>query len=74
MKSKGVGQGFECIRCGNKAIKKEHIAETRMLEKNKMYVPAVSAHRHLTRPEQRMGLSNHVRFNDKVPWFIIFKN
>lgn len=73
MKSKGRGQGFECIRCGRKAIKKENCLVNRKLEK-KLYIPVISAHRHLTRPKQRIGSFNQVKFEDKIPWFSIFKN
>ncbi len=73
MKSKGRGQGFECIRCGRKAINKESYVMNRRLE-NKLYIPAISAHRHLTKPRQRIGSLNQVKFEDKIPWFSIFRN
>lgn len=73
MKSKGRGQDFECVRCGKRATKKEHCLIKRKLEK-KLYIPAISAHRHLTRPQQRLNFRNHVEFEEKIPWFSIFRN
>lgn len=72
MKSKGQGQGFECVRCGKKFPKKEIIQVSRQIKKQ-IYIPQVSAHRHLTRPQQRLGIANEEsRFNEKVPWFSVY--
>ncbi|HXV51093.1 MAG TPA: DUF1743 domain-containing protein, partial [Nitrosopumilaceae archaeon] len=74
MKSKGKNQGFECIKCESRAYKKIKTEIPRKIEP-KLYVPAVSAHRHLTRPSQRIGKIGHgVRINKSIPWFRIFEN
>ena len=49
MKSKGNRQGFECIKCGSKLFSKSNLEIPRKL-RSKLYLPTVSAHRHLTRP------------------------
>ena len=74
MKSKGKNQRFQCIKCGKKSNKKiiEHIPRK---IKKQMYLPVISAQRHLTRPLQRLGVSNkHIIFDNSLPWFHIFKN
>ncbi len=69
MKSKGKGQGFECVRCGKKSPKKEIKQISRQIKKQ-IYIPQVSAHRHLTRPQQRLGTTNReARFDSSTPWF-----
>lgn len=74
MKSKGKNQGFECVKCGKKAPKKIYEEIPRKIKK-KLYVPEISAHRHLTRPLQRIGLTNkETRFDDSLPWFKVFEN
>jgi tRNA(Ile2)-agmatinylcytidine synthase len=74
MKSKGRNQGFECVKCGRKSPKKL-IHEIPRKVKKKLYVPEISAHRHLTRPLQREGLTNkETRFDDSIPWFKVFEN
>lgn len=74
MKSKGKGQGFECIRCGNKAASKVEMELPRQL-KEKLYVPQASAHRHLTRPLQRVGITNkNTKFDTKTKWFLQYRN
>lgn len=71
MKSKGRNQGFECVKCGKKLISRLNQEIPRQIKK-KLYLPKVSAHRHLTRPLQRIGLRNKVsRFDDSLPWFQI---
>ncbi|MGQ0376904.1 MAG: TiaS agmantine-binding domain-containing protein [Nitrososphaerota archaeon] len=73
-KSKGNSQGFECIKCKSKADKKIRTEIPRKITQ-KLYVPAVTAHRHLTRPLQRIGRTNHdTRINKSVPWFHVFTN
>ena len=74
MKSKGKNQGFQCVKCGKKA-KSKQIKEIPRKIKKQLYLPAPSAHRHLTRPIQRIGISNKsITFDNSVPWFRIFKN
>jgi len=72
MKSKGNRQGFECIRCGSKLFSKSNLEIPRKLE-SKLYLPAVSAHRHLTRPYQRIRKRNRiVPFDTSLPWIHVF--
>jgi tRNA(Ile2)-agmatinylcytidine synthase len=74
MKSKGTRQGFECIRCGKKANNKT-ITEIPRQIKTKLYIPQPSAHRHLTRPQQRLGITNkQIRFVDDTLWFYAYQN
>jgi tRNA(Ile2)-agmatinylcytidine synthase len=69
MKSKGKNQGFQCIKCGKKSTDKI-IKEIPRKLKPMLYLPEVSAHRHLTRPLQRMKLQNkEEKFNDTLPWY-----
>ena len=70
MKSKGKGQGFECVRCGKKSPKKETKQVFRQIKKQ-IYIPQMSAHRHLTRPQQRLGIANRdVTFDNSALWFM----
>ncbi|MBI5698497.1 MAG: hypothetical protein HZC29_08495 [Thaumarchaeota archaeon] len=70
MKSKGRNQEFECIRCGKKSSKKTIFEVPRQI-KNQLYIPQSSAHRHLTRPQQRINVINKtVKFSDSVNWFV----
>ena len=71
MKSKGAGQGFGCIRCGNSAPSKVMRQIPRSIKK-RTYLPAQSAHRHLTRPAQRRGLTNKITFDDSLRWFAVY--
>ena len=57
MKSKGQNQGFQCTRCGKKDSKKIPVEISRKIKKQ-LYLPKISAHRHLTRPLQRIGTIN----------------
>ena len=69
MKSKGKNQDFECIKCSNKSKHKTLEEIPREIEKQ-LYVPIMSAHRHLTRPLQRIGRSNKkINFSDSEKWF-----
>jgi len=68
MKSRGKGQGFSCVRCSTHAARKTTKRIRRNLKEGQ-YIPVVSAHRHLTRPVQRLGKSNKVRFDESIPWF-----
>ena len=68
MKSKGRDQGFECIKCGNKASKKISQVVTRKI-KSQLYIPQISAHRHLTRPHQRINIVNkNTKFVNSSSW------
>ena len=72
MKSKGQNQGFQCVRCKKRAPKKQ-TTETRRKVTKRLYVPKISAHRHLTRPLQRIGMTNKsTKFDGSVPWFRVY--
>ncbi len=74
MKSKGQNQGFQCVRCGKKASKKMTVQISRKVKKQ-LYIPNMSAHRHLTRPLQRIGISNKTsKFDKSIPWFCVYRN
>lgn len=65
MKSKGVGQGYQCIRCKTKSSKKQIRHIPRKIKKE-LYLPVISAHRHLTRPIKRIKTRNlESNFNNK---------
>lgn len=69
MKSKGKNQDFECIKCGSTSKHKILEEIPREIEK-RLYIPIMSAHRHLTRPLQRIGRSNKkINFSDSEKWF-----
>lgn len=73
MKSKGVDQGFQCIRCRAKASKKITIINSRKI-KNQLYIPEISAHRHLSRPQQRIGTINKTtKFDSSLSWFCVYE-
>jgi len=74
MKSKGKNQGFQCICCGNKSSKKMSVEISRKIKKQ-LYLPKISAHRHLTRPLQRLGKINKaLKFDESLSWFCVYKN
>jgi len=74
MKSKGKGQGFQCVRCKSKFNSKT-IQEIPRKITRKQYTPVVSSHRHLTRPVQRIGIKNkEYPFDSSVPWIHVYKN
>ena len=74
MKSKGQNQGFQCIRCGRKASKKIPTEIPRKIKKQ-LYLPKISAHRHLTRPLQRIGTINKdTKFDKSISWFCVYRN
>jgi len=74
MKSKGQNQGFQCTRCGKKASKKIPVEISRKIKKQ-LYLPKISAHRHLTRPLQRIGTINKdTKFDKSVSWFYVYRN
>ena len=66
MKSKGKDQGFQCSKCGKKSSHKITITIPRKISK-KMYIPSVSAHRHLTKPIQRFNrIHKKIHFSEKI--------
>ena len=70
MKSKGKNQGFQCIRCKKSAIRKVRQLIPRTLKKQ-MYIPDVSAHRHLTKPLQRMTQKHKIeKFKPNSSWIL----
>jgi tRNA(Ile2)-agmatinylcytidine synthase len=72
MKSKGKNQGYQCVKCGKKTKNKKILKVNREI-KQKLYLPDISAHRHLTRPMQRIGLSNKIRkFDNRTRWIQVF--
>ena len=72
MKSKGKSQGFSCSNCKTHTKNKISKKIPRNIKKQQ-YTPIVSAHRHLTRPIQRMGKSNkQIIFDESIPWFVIY--
>jgi len=72
MKSKGSKQGFECTKCGNRSYVKSTSEIPRKIQ-CKLYLPVMSAHRHLTRPYQRIKKRNrHTRFDTSTPWFCVY--
>jgi len=74
MKSKGKNQAFQCIKCSRKSHKKSIQIIPRKI-KPILYLPSSSAHRHLTRPKQRIGKINlDTRFDKRIPWFGVFTN
>ena len=73
MKSKGRNQGFQCIKCGAKNLKKITIEIPRKIKKQ-LYIPKISAHRHLTRPSQRTGKINKtIAFDNSQSWFCVYE-
>jgi tRNA(Ile2)-agmatinylcytidine synthase len=72
MKSRGSKQGFECTKCGNISISKSTLEIPRKIQ-CKLYLPSLSAHRHLTRPYQRIKKRNkYVKFDTSIPWMRVF--
>ena len=72
MKSKGSKQGFECTKCGSKSFLKPTSEIPRKIQ-CKLYLPVMSAHRHLTRPYQRIKKRNkQIRFDTSTPWFCVY--
>ena len=69
MKSKGKNQGYQCSKCGNTNLTKVEQEIPRQIKK-KFYLPVPSAHRHLTRPLQRIGkINSKIEFNSSKRWF-----
>jgi len=74
MKSKGKNQGFQCIKCSKKSKNKITIEIPRKIKKQ-LYIPIVSAHRHLSRPLQRIGrINKESRFDESSSWFCVYDN
>ncbi|MDH3277279.1 MAG: tRNA(Ile)(2)-agmatinylcytidine synthase [Nitrosopumilus sp.] len=74
MKSKGQNQGYQCIKCGKTSKKKTNLEIPRKIQK-KLYIPDVSAHRHLSRPITRLGkINKKSKFDDSSLWFSIYEN
>jgi len=72
MKSKGKNQSYQCVKCGRKAKNKQVIKLPRLISKT-LYIPTISAHRHLTRPRQRLGTINQKnQFSKKIQWISRF--
>ncbi|WP_425489652.1 TiaS agmantine-binding domain-containing protein [Nitrosopumilus oxyclinae] len=72
MKSKGINQGFQCIRCGKKDSKKITTEIPRDI-KQQLYLPKISAHRHLSRPLQRIRTINKSsKFDKSLSWFCVY--
>ena len=72
MKSNGNRQGFECVKCGAKFFSKSKLEIPRKIQ-SKLYLPDISAHRHLTRPSQRLKKKNrNTLFDTSIPWFNVF--
>ncbi|MCV0431001.1 tRNA(Ile)(2)-agmatinylcytidine synthase [Nitrosopumilus sp.] len=73
MKSKGLNQGFQCIHCGEREFKKTSHEIPRKIKKQ-LYLPKISAHRHLSRPLQRIGMKNKSsQFNESLSWFCVYR-
>jgi len=74
MKSKGKNQNYECKKCGSKSNSKL-IQEIPRKLNQQLYLPIESAHRHLTRPSQRLGkINKEKKLNKSHNWFYSFKN
>ena len=74
MKSKGHNQGFQCIKCG-KISKRKIVFDIPRKIKKQLYIPEVSAHRHLTRPRTRLGrLNRESKFDESFSWFSVYEN
>ena len=68
-KSKGKNQNFECVKC-KKTFPNKIFEEIPREIECRLYLPALSAHRHLTRPMQRIGkLNNKIEFDNSRKWF-----
>ena len=74
MKSKGKNQVYQCIKCGNKSENKTILEVPRNIKKQ-LYIPSVSAHRHLSRPLQRIGrINKESKFDKSASWFCVYEN
>jgi len=69
MKSRGQGQGYECKKCVQISQNKILKEIPRELQED-LYLPMPSAHRHLTRPLQRINRFNTaIKFDNSKKWF-----
>jgi tRNA(Ile2)-agmatinylcytidine synthase len=74
MKSKGQNQGYQCIKCRKTSKNKINLEIPRKIKKQ-LYLPEVSAHRHLSRPLTRLGkINKKSQFNESVLWFSVYEN
>jgi tRNA(Ile2)-agmatinylcytidine synthase len=74
MKSKGQNQGYQCIKCRKISKNKINLEIPRKIKKQ-LYLPEVSAHRHLSRPLTRLGkINKKSQFNESVLWFSVYEN
>ncbi len=73
MKSKGKNQGYECVKCKSHSDSKLVELVPRKIQK-KLYLPIISAQRHLTRPKQRQGVVNKTKFDDSISWVQFYRN
>ena len=74
MKSKGQNQGYQCIKCRKTSKNKINLEIPRKIKKQ-LYLPEVSAHRHLSRPLTRLGkINKKSQFNESVLWFSVYDN
>lgn len=71
MKSQGRGQGYRCMRCGSTANSFRTLEVHRDIHTGH-YLPLPGSQRHLTRPEQRWGRTNDIKFDGKLPWFLVY--
>ena len=73
MKSKGKNQGYQCTKCGKKLATKAILEIPRKIKKQ-LYIPSVSAHRHLSRPLQRIGrINKESKFDESASWFCVYE-
>jgi tRNA(Ile2)-agmatinylcytidine synthase len=68
MKSRGKDQGYKCKKCGRTSQNKTSKEIPRKI-KAQLYLPVLSAHRHLTRPLQRISRFNTKIEFDNSEWF-----
>jgi len=74
MKSKGQEQGYQCAKCGKTSQNKTNFEIPRKIQKQ-LYLPEVSAHRHLSRPLTRLGRINGTsEFDESTSWFCVYEN
>jgi tRNA(Ile2)-agmatinylcytidine synthase len=74
MKSKGQNQGYQCVKCGKISKNKTNSEIPRKIKKQ-LYLPEISAHRHLSRPFTRLGkINRQSKFDESVLWFSVYEN
>ena len=74
MKSKGQNQGYQCVKCGKISKNKTNLEIPRKIKKQ-LYLPEISAHRHLSRPLTRLGkINKNSKFDESVSWFSVYGN